>query len=85
MASNITAFSGVGVAGVSRTLPAVAPISVAALLGAVRTPAAGMAPAWPAAAFWAPAAAPSTGIPMQRKRRAATTAATGASVKRGTT
>lgn len=69
MDSNI-AFTGVAVAGMPRTFRAVAPISVAAAHVAFAVPAG--IPAMPAAA-----------IPAQRKRRTAT-AATRASVKRGT-
>jgi hypothetical protein len=79
MASNLIAFSGVGRAGMSCTP------GVAAIIGAIRTPAATVAVEWPNAAHRTPAAAPSAGIPMQRRRHAATTAAIRSSVKRGTT
>jgi hypothetical protein len=69
MISNIFAVTGVGVAGKSRTLHAVAGFSGVAAHRVFAYPAA--SPAWPAAA-----------IPMQR-RRAAT--ATPASVNRGST
>ena len=67
--ANINAFTGVGVAGMSRTL---------------HVAAAAAAAAHPAFAAPAAVAGPSAAaIPSQRKRRTAT--ATGASVDRGTT
>lgn len=64
------ASTGVGVAGMSRTLHVVAEIAVVAAHPAFAPPAAAMPVAWAAAA-----------VPAQRKRRTAT--ATEASVNRG--
>jgi hypothetical protein len=69
--ANINAFTGVGVAGMSRTLHVAPHAGLAAADAAAH-------PAFMAYAGWAAAA-----IPTQRKRR--TAAATGKSVDRGTT